>query len=162
MVEFDYSGKSPDSSDHSSWPHVINELLRRFLIDDLLREAHDAVTLATQSHREDEAKLAERYSRAARLCEHAFTKDELVNFYVKRLRNAVHEIFYQKVCKLPRQDRGDFSDVRQIGMEIVISQREQWQERAPKGKSPRDAKENGYSPRTVMMIPPTPIINGEL
>lgn len=40
MVAFDYSGESSVIFDHGSWPQVINALLRRFLTDEVLHEAH--------------------------------------------------------------------------------------------------------------------------
>lgn len=54
MVQFHYSGKSPDSSDWGIWPDVIKELLRSFLRYYLLRESHDELARATQSVREYE------------------------------------------------------------------------------------------------------------
>lgn len=95
MVGFDYSGESTDSSDNGRCPLVINALLRRFLRDEVLREAYNAVARATQSYREDEEKFAERLLRAAPLCRHVFRKDERVKFYVQRLRTAIREIVSQ-------------------------------------------------------------------
>lgn len=112
MVYFDYSGKSPDSSDHGSWRQVVNALLRRCLNDDMLREAHDGAARETQSDREDGSKLAKRLSRVARLCRNVFTNDKFVNFYVQELRTAVREIVSQQVRQLPAQYRGSIPAVR--------------------------------------------------
>lgn len=82
LVEHDFDGGSEKSSDHGSWTHVTQELLRRFLTDDVLRQAQDAVTRAEKSGHEDESKCAERMSKTARLCRNVFYIDQLVNYYI--------------------------------------------------------------------------------
>lgn len=74
MVYFAFYGEPFDSSDHGIWLHVINWLYRWFLSDDVFLKAHDEVERATQSDREDEAKLAKRLSIVARLCKLVFPK----------------------------------------------------------------------------------------
>lgn len=105
MVAFDYSGESPNSSYHVSWPHIINVLLKTFPSDEVLRKSHYEVARSTYSDREDEAMFAERLLWAARLCRNVFTKDEIVNFYVQGLRTAVRESVSQQFRQLLRQTR---------------------------------------------------------
>ena len=65
-----------------TWPYVTNALIRRFLADDVLQSAYDAVVRATQGASEDEIKFAQRITDAARECCYVFQPMELVNSYV--------------------------------------------------------------------------------
>lgn len=66
-------------SHNRTWPHVTNALVRRFVADEVLLEAHNKVPLAKQSDREDEAMLFVRITKAARLCYPVFSNDPLIN-----------------------------------------------------------------------------------
>lgn len=65
LVEYDFDGGSAEISDHGTWPNVVLALLRRFLIDDVLRKTQDAVTRTGQYERKDGTKFAEIASKAA-------------------------------------------------------------------------------------------------
>lgn len=46
LVEVDFDGGSSETTDQGSWIPVIQDLLRRFLTDEVLRKVHDAVEIA--------------------------------------------------------------------------------------------------------------------
>lgn len=51
IVELEYSGESPYGLAYVIWPHVIKLRLRRFPSDEVLRETHYAIVLATSRTR---------------------------------------------------------------------------------------------------------------
>ena len=82
-----------DSRDalEATWPYVTNALIRRFLADDILQSAYDAVVRATQGASEDETNFVQRITDAARECCHVFQPMELVDSYVLELHEAIRE-----------------------------------------------------------------------
>ena len=98
----------------ATWQYVTNALIRRFLADDVLQSAYDAVVRATQGASEDEIKLAQRITDAARECCHVFQPMELVNRYVGGLHEATQERIPEQVRGLPLKERADLVTVRQI------------------------------------------------
>lgn len=48
LLEYYFDGVSAGDSDHRTWPDVLHVLLRRFLTDEVLRKAQDAVTRTEQ------------------------------------------------------------------------------------------------------------------
>lgn len=89
LFKYDFDGGSAEKSDHVTWPHVVNALLRLFHTDDILRQAQDTVTRTEQSECEDGSQLVKILSKATRLCHHVFSKEELVNHFVQGLLRAV-------------------------------------------------------------------------
>ena len=80
-----------DNALEASWPYVTNAFIRRFLADDILQSAYDAVVRDTQGTSEDEIKFAQRITDAARKCCHVFQPIELVNSYVRGLHEATRK-----------------------------------------------------------------------
>lgn len=95
-----------------TWPSVVNALIQRFLPDDVLQEALEAVTLAGQTPQEDEDDFAERLEKAARDCQHVFTNHELVNHFIRGLPTAVRETVTDRARGMSLAHRGDLSKVR--------------------------------------------------
>ena len=93
---------------------MTNALIRRFLADDILQSAYDAVMRATQGASEDEIKFAQRITDAAQECCHLFQPMKLVNSYVRGLHEATRERTQEQVQRLPLKERADFMTVRQI------------------------------------------------
>lgn len=85
----------------------MNALLTRFLANEVLLSSHYSVARSEQTGREYEDKFGERLSKAARLCHHVSTKDELVNCYVQGLGMSVREVVTYQLnptgVLLPRQ-----------------------------------------------------------
>lgn len=95
-----------------TWPSVVNALIHRFLPDDILQEAMEAVTLAAQAPQEDEDTFGERLEKAARDCQHVFTNHELVNHFIRGLPTAVRETVTDRARGMSLEHRGDLSKVR--------------------------------------------------
>lgn len=81
LVEYDFEGASLERYNHGTSPHVTNALIRGFLTEAVLREAHDKVARAEQSDQNAGDMFAERNQRPARLCGKVFGNDERIKSY---------------------------------------------------------------------------------
>ena len=104
-----YQAEDPGALDsrnalEATWPYATNALIRRFLADDILQSAYDAVLRATQGASEDEIKFAQRITDAARECCHVLQSMELVNIYVRGLQQATLERIQEQVRRLPSRN----------------------------------------------------------
>ncbi len=106
-----------------TWPYVINMLLERFLSDDVLEEAHDEVTRAVQRDREDEMDFAQRILDASRVCRHVFTPTQLVNNFVRGLKEATRERVKAHVARMSASDRSSLSIVSKFAASEGRAQR---------------------------------------
>lgn len=72
----------------------------------MLSKAHDSITRLEQTEREDEGQFSERISKAAWICRHVFTRDDLVNYHVHELKTAVHKMVAHKFrqCLMPNRE----------------------------------------------------------
>lgn len=100
-------------------------------------------------------------SKAAWLSSIAFSKDELVNYYVKGLRTAVHEIVAHEVRQLPQQKGSSLSAVRQVAEAIEKSKRSLRAESGKCARTGRTSDDEGVrvkreSSKTVVLTPPAP------
>lgn len=77
MVPSGLIGDSPDATHPSSWRTVTNDLIRRFRTEDFLLTSHDHVRGAEKADREDEQNCGEGLSKAARICRHVFTMENV-------------------------------------------------------------------------------------
>ena len=69
-----------------SWPHMVAALLQRYLTEDILHQAGEAVMQARQKPDEDENASAERIEEAARDCTDVYTEHELMSAYIRASR----------------------------------------------------------------------------
>lgn len=60
----------------------MDSLINRFLIEEVLKLAHDAVEVDVENPCEDEGSFFNRLSKLARLIQGIFQKYDLVNYYV--------------------------------------------------------------------------------
>lgn len=66
-VDYDLGGATQPAHSRLNWPFVVNALIRRFLAEDVLRSAHNAVERAVQTTGEDEGSFTKSLSKKARL-----------------------------------------------------------------------------------------------
>ena len=118
-----------------TWPYVVHHLLIRFLTDDVLQEAHDAVARATQRDDEDEVAFAQRIEHAARDCHHVFAPVDLVSHYVRGLKEAVRERVQELVRGLPLSERSVLAKVRSVAASEGRAQRAMFKAHAPSTSS---------------------------
>lgn len=91
---------------------MVPTVLGRFIKDEVLRKADDAVARAEKSDLDDEGQFAEIIYETAQLYHHVLTRDELVNFYLHVLKTAVHEMVVQQCSKSPHASQRNLSAVR--------------------------------------------------
>ena len=65
--------------DDVSWPGLVNQFLKRYLTDDVLGEAYDAVTTARQQSHETESTFADQLETTAFRCTEAFSEQSLAH-----------------------------------------------------------------------------------
>ena len=69
-------------NDEVSWPGLVNQFLKRYLTDDVLGEAYDAVATARQQSHETESTFADRLETAALRCTAVFSEQSLAHYFV--------------------------------------------------------------------------------
>ena len=74
-----------------TWPDLIHELIKRYLIDDVLQSAYEQVTDARQKSNEDENEFADRIAKAAREYCNVFRDRELFNYFIRGMLPATHD-----------------------------------------------------------------------
>ena len=74
--------------DDMSWPRLINKFIKRYLTDDVLGVAHDAVASAHQKAHETENAFADKLESKAFKCTAIFTEQALAHYFVRGLAPA--------------------------------------------------------------------------
>lgn len=81
-----------------------------------LRWLHDSGARVVQKDKEDRATLANRVSKASRLCRNIFTKGKVVNSYIQGLKRSVRESIRAAVRPMTEADRRILAVVRKAGI----------------------------------------------
>ncbi len=68
-----------------TWPTLVNEFIERYLTDEVLEEAYDAVVRTAQRPNVDELAYSERLRDAALACPNVFAESQLINLCLKGL-----------------------------------------------------------------------------
>ena len=97
-----------------TWPHVVQTLIKRFLTDDVLHTAYDAVTTVTQKSNEDENQFADRISDLVRDCAGVFTDREVVQYYARGLSPLIRERVLYGLRNMVEAERSDLTAVRRL------------------------------------------------
>ena len=74
---------------NKSWPAVVDMLIKRYLTDDVLQDALDEVTRATQRPGEDVEAYAERIAKAVSTCSDVFTSADMTNHFIRGLKESI-------------------------------------------------------------------------
>ena len=69
----------------ATWPYLVHALITRYLDDQTLREAYDAVASARQKDAEDEDTYCDRLQAAAAACHNVFSDEEVVQYFIQGL-----------------------------------------------------------------------------
>ena len=69
--------------DDTSWPGLVNQFIKRYLTDDVLGEAFDAVASARQVPHETENTFADRLESAAFRCTAVFSEQAVAHYFVR-------------------------------------------------------------------------------
>lgn len=89
-----------------TYTQVVHALICRLITEEVLKEAHEVVTIANQGENEDEAAFGVRVMKEPRHCRHVFTSMVLVNMYVRGLITEIHGTAIQQVRLIPPGQRG--------------------------------------------------------
>ena len=100
--------------DDISWPGLVNQFIKRYLTDDVLGEAYDAVATARQQPHETENAYADRLESAAFRCTAVFTEQALAHYFVRGLAPATRTAVAETVQRLPGSQKTDLSSIRRI------------------------------------------------
>ena len=100
--------------DDLSWPGFINQFIKRYLTDEVLGVAHDAVVSAQQKPHETEKEFADRLESNAFKCTAVFTEQALAHYFVRGLAPATRAAVAETVQRLPAIQKTDLSIIRRI------------------------------------------------
>lgn len=138
-----------------TWPHVVHALLQRFITDEVLQTAYDALTRATQETNEDEVSFAQCSQEVARVCRHVFTPVEMVNCYIRGLHKLVRECVREEISNLPMNARVNSTLFREHSKAIGNSKRSLVRSFPPPKAPPRARNQRGAcSDNTAGRAPP--------
>ena len=100
--------------DDVSWPGLVNQFLKRYLTDDVLGEAYDAVATARQQSHETESTFADRLETAAFRCTAVFSEQSLAQYFVQGLAPATRAAVSETVQRLPSRQKTYLPTIRRI------------------------------------------------
>ena len=100
--------------DDISWPGLVNQFIKRYLTDDVLGEAYDAVATARQQPHETENAYADRLESAAFRGTAVFTEQALAHYFVRGLALATRTAVAETFQRLPGSQKTDLSSIRRI------------------------------------------------
>ena len=93
--------------DDVSWPGLVNQFLKRYLTDDVLGEAYDAVATARQQSHEMKSTFADRLDTAAFRCTAVFSEQSLAHYFVRGLAPATRAAVSETVQPLQSRQKTD-------------------------------------------------------
>ena len=96
-----------------SWPALVNMLISTYLTDDVLQDALDQVTRASQRPGEDVESYAQRLSTATQTCAGAFSSAEMKNHFIRGLNESIKTRVQSTLRSMPLKERMDYQNVRQ-------------------------------------------------
>ena len=100
--------------DDVSWVGLVNPFLKRYLNDDVLGEAYDAVATARQQSHETESKFEDRLETAVFRCTAVFPEQSLAHYFVWGLAPATCATVSEIVQRLPSHQMTDLPTIRRI------------------------------------------------
>ena len=100
--------------DDTRGPSLVNQFIKRYLTDDVLAEAFDAVPSARQLPHETENTFADRLESAAFRCTAVFSEQALAHYFVRGLSTAAWVAVAETVQRLPGQQKTKLSTIRRI------------------------------------------------
>ena len=89
--------------DVTSSPGLVNQFIKRYLTDNVLGEAFDAVASTRQLPHETENTLVDRLESTAFLCTAVFSEQALAHYFVRGLSTATRAAVSETVQRLPGQ-----------------------------------------------------------
>ena len=100
--------------DYVSWLGLVNQFLKRYLTDDMLGEAYDAVATARQQSHETESTFADRLETAVSQSTAVFSEQSFAHYFVRGLAPATRAAVSETVQRLLRRQKTDLPTIRHI------------------------------------------------
>ena len=149
-----------------TYPCVVDMLMRKYVTDEVLQKAYDAVARGRQNDREDEEDFYQRLNTAWGNCRFAFEASEFANFFLRGCKEAVREQVNVQLANLTADQRADPEEIRKLAVSAGRIQRSLMKQVTSSTRSsssrgpPRSAKGPGAfhitnSPAGYEVSPPT-------
>ena len=143
--------------DGMSWLGLVNQFIKRYLTDDVLGEAFDAIASARQLPHETENTFADWVESAAFRCTAVFSEQALAHYSVRGLSTATRAAVAEMVQRLPGQQKTELSTIHRIataeGTTYRVRRRLPLPDRKPAAKGGRTPRSHGTSsPATTLHI----------
>ena len=100
--------------DDTSWPGLVNQFIQRYLTEDVLGEAIDAVASARQLPHETENTFVERLESAAFRSTAVFSEQALAQYFVSGFSTATRAAVGETMQSLLGQQKTELSPIRHI------------------------------------------------
>lgn len=85
---------------------MYHEVLSRLITEEVLKEAQEELTRATQAEEEEAAAFGIRIMKSSRSCRNVLTSTALVKIYVQGLLTEISDKLIKKVRFMPQEQRG--------------------------------------------------------
>ena len=100
----------------ATWPYLVHALITRFLDDQTLRQAFDAVANQPQRPEEDENAYCDRIQNAATSCFNVFSDAEVVQYFVQGLVPVIRGPVSERLREKSLLEQQDISTARRIAV----------------------------------------------
>ena len=100
----------------ATWPYLVHALIARFLDDQTLRQAFDAVANEPQRPEEDENAYCDRIQNAAASCFNVFSDAEVVQYFVQGLIPVIRGPVSERLREKSLLEQQDISTARRIAV----------------------------------------------
>ena len=119
----------------ATWPYLVHALITRFLDDQTLREAYDAVASARQKEGEDEDSYCDRLQTAASACHNVFSDEEVVQYFIQGLQPVIRGPVSEKLRERSELEQRDIATARRLAVTEGKTHRLRLEEFAAKTQS---------------------------
>jgi len=129
-----------------TYPCVVDMLIRKYVSDEILQKAYDAVARGRQNDREDEEDFYQRLNTAWGNYRFAFEAGEFANFFLRGCKDSVREQVNVQLANLTDAQRAEPEEIRKLAVSAGRIQRSLMKQvanssRAPSSRvPPRSAK----------------------
>ena len=106
-----------------TYPCVVDMLIRKYVSDEVLQKAYDAVARGRQNDREDEEDFYQRLNLAWGNCRFAFDAGEFANFFLRGCKESVREQVNVQITNLTVEQRADPEEIRKLAVSAGRIQR---------------------------------------
>lgn len=99
---------------HGTGPVVVDDLMQSFLTENVLQDAHELVTGASQRRAEDKLELETRFSETTGQCRHISIAMEKVNYYGSGPKPSTREVILKDLRRIFPNPCFNLNNIRRI------------------------------------------------